>query len=557
VPAGSASWVNGLQGDNADVYRAAAFTTQVRALKDGEPPLALGSTRRGSEQQVPWITIDSGASTFFAGLMWSGAWALTATPSGSALQLQAGLGSMRTVLAGGGSIEGPHVFLGVTTGGTTTVSRAVERFIVNGLRAGRPLVPLVTYNTWFAYGTDINEASMLAEMDRAAALGAELFVLDAGWYPGAGVGGSGDFESGLGAWDADPDRFPNGLRALSDHAHGLGILFGLWVEPERVNLSTVGGSGVDERWLAQAQGAYQAAQTAQLCLAGQTARDWLFKRLSALIDAVQPDYLKWDNNFWINCDREGHGHGAADGNFAHTRGLYDLLARLRQQYPSLLIENVSGGGNRLDVGMLRFTDVAWMDDRTAPSVLVRRNLEGLSPVLPPAYLLSFAIDLDPESLHNASDLALYMRSRMAGILGLCFKTADFTDQDLAQIGRHVAEYKSFRDALAAGSGALLTPQAAITPGPAWDALQIATADGSSLIIGAFQNDPGSRGQTIAPHGLDLTATYDVRSLDVGPMGAFTGDVLMNNGVDLKAWPDSAAHILVVTKRATQEQTSRK
>ena len=51
---------------------------------------------------------------------------------------------------------------------------------------------------------------------------------------------------------------------------------------------------------------------------------------------------------------------------------------LRERYPNLLIENVSGGGNRLDFGMLRYTDAAWMDDRTAPSVHVRHNLEGLS-----------------------------------------------------------------------------------------------------------------------------------------------------------------------------------
>ena len=191
--------------------------------------------------------------------------------------------------------------------------------------------------------------------------------------------------------------------------------FGLWAEPERVNLSTIGGPGADEGWLAEFQGSYQAMDFAQICLADKAARDWIFGRLAALIDAVQPDDLKWDNNFWINCDRGGHGHGAFDGNFAHTHGLYDLLARLRARYPSLLVENVSGGGNRIDVGMLQFSDVAWMDDRTAPSVLVRHNFEGLSSVLPPAYLLSFAVDHAGESLHQPSDLALYLRSRMEGV----------------------------------------------------------------------------------------------------------------------------------------------
>ena len=83
-------------------------------------------------------------------------------------------------------------------------------------------------------------------------------------------------------------------------------------------------------------------------------------------------------------------------------------------YPDMLIENVSGGGNRLDLGMLRYTDVAWMDDRTAPSVHVRHNVEGLSAVFPPAYLLSFLTDHEGEPLHDSPDISLYVRSRMAG-----------------------------------------------------------------------------------------------------------------------------------------------
>src|SRR5581483_7914217 len=79
-----------------------------------------------------------------------------------------------------------------------------------------------------------------AEMDRVAALGVELFVVDAGWYEGTGTAGPYDFDAGLGSWVADPARFPNGLAPLRDYAHNLGMKFGIWVEPERVNLALVG-----------------------------------------------------------------------------------------------------------------------------------------------------------------------------------------------------------------------------------------------------------------------------------------------------------------------------
>src|SRR6185295_18409634 len=145
----------------------------------------------------------------------------------------------------------------------------------------------------------------------------------------------------------------------------------------------------------------------------------------------------WDNNLWVNCDREGHGHGASDGNFAHVSALYQVLESLRQKYPSLTIENCSGGGNRLDLGMLRYTDVGWMDDNTTPSIKVRHNIQGLSLIFPPAYLLSFLANLGWEPLHNSPDLPMYVRSRMQGVMGLSFQSAWLSDDDRDTIAEHV------------------------------------------------------------------------------------------------------------------------
>ncbi len=176
---------------------------------------------------------------------------------------------------------------------------------------------------------------MIHEMDAAADLGVELFVVDAGWYKASAD--PSDFTTGIGVWEADADRFPSGLSALSDHAHALGMKFGIWVEPERVDLQTVGRAGLaKERWLATQAGPLRSgedktpsANSAQVCLASREARDWILGRLTALIDAAHPDYLKWDNNFWINCTRSGHGHDRDDGNFAHVSALEQVLATLR------------------------------------------------------------------------------------------------------------------------------------------------------------------------------------------------------------------------------------
>jgi alpha-galactosidase len=543
MPAGSLHSLTGLQGDNADVEQDSAFTLQQQTLAAGQH-FTIGAAGRSSEQTVPWIAIDGPKDEFYAALMWSGAWTLTASRIGSNISLAIGLAPMTTTLRA--PIDGPHVVFGVATGGLAQATAALRSYVLDGIRGGRPLAPQVTYNTWFAYGTEIDEPSMMAEMDQAAALGTELFVIDAGWYEGAGAAGPFDFDAGLGTWTPDPTRFPNGLAPLRDHAHGLGLKFGLWVEPERVNLSVVGAPGIDEQWLATSGGAYGSDHAGLICLANAAARQWILDWLTPLIDEVQPDYLKWDNNMWLNCDRGGHEHGATDGNFAQVNGLYDILSTLRTQYPDLLIENVSGGGNRLDLGMLRYTDAAWMDDRTAPSVHVRHNIEGLSAVFPPAYLLSFVTDHDTEPLHDSPDLSLYFRSRMAAALGLCFKSSDLSEGDTASIAHEIDIYKSVRDTLSQAAGSLLTAQAQAQDGPPWDVLQESSEGGDAVLVHAFQTDDGVDTFTVKPTGLAPATTYEVVSVDTGVLGTATGADLMANGIAVLQSPNTAAHLLIVS-----------
>jgi alpha-galactosidase len=551
LPAGTVHWLTGLEGDAAGdpdtAATNAAFTLQQQSLAV-DAHLALGAAHRASEQTVPWLSIDGASDEFYAALMWSGAWAASLDRTSSGLALTIGLPPMTTAVQI--PVDGPHVVFGVAKGRLADGTSALRSYILDGIRGGRPVVPLVTYNTWFAYGTEIDEASMRDEMTRVAALGAELFVVDAGWYANSGVAGPYDFDTGLGGWTADPSRFPDGLRPLRDYAHDLGMQFGLWVEPERVSLALVGGSGVDEHWLATTGGDYGSDHAAQICLASAAARAWLLGRLGALIDDIQPDYVKWDNNMSITCDRSGHGHGATDGNFAHTTGLYDLLSSLRDRYPDLRIENVSGGGNRLDVGMLRYTDAGWMDDRTAPSAHVRHNLEGLSAVFPPAYLLSFVTDESDggEPLHDAPDLPLYFRSRMSGALGLCFRTDSFAEGDEQAIAREIAIYKAMRGALSAAAASLLTPQADTPDPPPWDALEESASTGAQIVITAFQSDEGARSFTATPSRLESDVTYQVQSVDTGLLGAATGAELMTSGIEIVQSPNSAAHILIITRQ---------
>ena len=546
VSPGVVSWVNGLQGDSPEISRDTAFTLQQRTLAPGER-MTLGAGGRSSEQVVPWLSIENGRDVFYAGLLWSGAWSLSAARTDAGIELSVGLPQMTTAITS--TTDGPHAFFGVARGTSQDVAAALRPFAAQGLRGGRPFPALVTYNTWYAYGVKTDEESMRSEIDGASKLGAELFVLDAGWYTGAGRDGAGDFTSGLGSWRPDPARFPSGLRALTDYAHERGMKFGLWVEPERVALSTVGRPGLaQDAWLAKADGKFGNSEAAQICFGSAAARRWVLDRLATLVDAVQPDYLKWDNNFWINCNRSGHGHGSTDGNFAHVNGLYDVLSTLRARYPDMLIENVSSGGNRMDLGMLRYSDVGWMDDRTTPSAKVRHNIHGLGMLLPPAYLLSFVIPDPDERLHDPPDLPTVFRSRMMGVLGLCFRTGEYEGDEASEMASTVERYKSMRGTATRSSGRLLTAQAGAPDHPAWDAWQTTTDGRRHVVIWAFQSDRGIRSIAVKARGLRSRGTYDVETFDRGHLGSLSGTDLMEDGVPVVTLQSTDAHVILLTLR---------
>jgi alpha-galactosidase len=538
---GTVKWLGGLRRD-AVPGELESFEQTGRELEPNQT-WEIGSTGRSTEKYIPLVLVDDAVDVFYGGVMWSGAWKMRGERVNDRLRMTALIQDLPAV-AQGRPVSVPHMFFGLTTHEKASHSQALLNFFLRGIRHGRPFTPLVTLNTWFAYGTTITEDAAVAEIDRAAAMGVELFVVDAGWYTGAGTGGDSDFESGLGSFTAEPERFPSGLPSLADYAHNAGLKFGLWVEPERVAFGVMQTAGARQTWLAAQDGSFGSTTVGQICLASEAARQWLLDRLTQLIESVRPDYLKWDNNGWVNCNRPGHGHGSTDGNFSHVEGLYSLLGEIRKRFPDLLIENVSGGGNRLDFGLLGLTDAAWMDDQSAPSVHVRHNLEGLSFAFPPAYLLSFVIPGGGEELDSGNDLSNIVRSRMPGVLGMTIRTPTLDDAVTAHIAAEIRRYKAYREIVARASATLLSGQAPVDGG-GWDVLQEVSDDAMSALVFAFKNDPSEGRVVVHLRGLKPEVIYKVGSADVGPLGAASGASLMQDGVELIHGDGSLAHVLVL------------
>lgn len=541
-------WRRGLlMNDDPDL----SFGEQVETMSDGEA-MSFGSDGRATERWLPWVKVRTPAGTFFGGLLWSGGWRVEAAGDATGMRLTARLDDVDTQVPAGRPLEGVRGFFGLVPGGDADVAAAMRGFIIDGLRGGRGFPGLVSYNTWFVHGVNIDDELVAREAHEAARIGAELFQLDAGWYTNTGRDGRYDYTAGLGTWEVDRERFRHGLRGAGDLIQQAGLRFGLWVEPERADLATVGTeTGPREAWLATTGGLYRpghdnaSAGYAQICLAHPDAWRWAFDHLSRLVAAEGVEYFVFDNNDWIDCSREGHGHGPRDGHFAHVQALYRLLEALRERHPALLIENCAGGGNRIDFGLARYTDSGWMDDRTNPAAHVRQNLQGLSEALPPLYLLSYVMPSPEEPMQDEKDLRLLTRSRMGGILGLSYRADELDEGDYAVLAREVEVYKRMRGLVGNGSAVVLSPPMTATNRPAWEVVQYSAPSGRAAVVLAFQNDGGVESVRVVPQRLDPSIAYRVSTVDLGAIGTYPGDVLEREGFDLRGSPSSAARVVLI------------
>jgi alpha-galactosidase len=543
VHAGPVEWVSGLEPTADD---GPSFSRLSRSLGVGER-LTLGSPVLSSLRTVPYFSIGNGHRRFFAGLAWSGEWSVSLDRVDDAIAITADLPAMSALVDGRNRVEGPHAIIAVAPDRPGSDIAGLSQLVYDR-RSGRPFPALTTFNTWFLHGTNIDQDIIRADIDHASSIGVELFQLDAGWYPGDSRSGRFDFTTGLGSWRVDGERFPLGLRAMRDYAHGRGMKFGVWVEPERIDLQMVGRAGLSESFLAQHHGRYDPglanadARDAQICLAHPLARAWVLSQLTQFIDEIGPDNLKWDLNRWVSCTREGHGHPTNGGNYEHTRALYEILSSLRQRYPAMSIENCAGGARRIDFAMARLTDAAWMDDRTAPAAHVRYNLDGLLAAFPAGYLFSYVMPHPDEPIQGSEDIAMLVRSRMPGTVGITADLGSLAERELNELTEQLGLAKRLRDSLGTTTTYTLTPQARDLTG--WRVIQEVSQSTGSSVIFAYANQSGDAVRVML-RDINRDAIYELRSADRGRLGRLNGADLVDHGLEIRVAPESSAQVLIL------------
>ncbi|MEV6382766.1 alpha-galactosidase [Streptomyces sp. NPDC051773] len=506
--------------------RWAAESRLVRAdLTYGEK--VIGS-RRGhtGHQHLPWVALDTDATeergeVYGCALGWSGSWRIAVAQLPDArVQITGGAGydeSGLLRLETGGTFTTP-VFAGLWSdagfGGASRAWHAYQRaYVIPDADQDRP----VLFNSWEATEFDISEEQQGALARRAAAIGVELFVVDDGWF-----GARTSDRAGLGDWTPNPDRFPKGLRPLADYVHALGMQFGIWVEPEMVNPDSELYRAHPE-WAQFQPGRKRTELRNQLVLnlAREDVQEYLWERLDTLLSSAPIDYVKWDFN---RCFTDAGWPGEPYPQklwVEHVHAFYALLDRLRAAHPGVAFESCSGGGGRIDLGVMARTDQVWTSDNTDP--LDRLAIQhGFSQIHPARAMAAWVTDSPNNQLNGrVSSLRFRFVSAMAGVLGVGGDLTEWSEEELAEAREWVELYKEIRPVVQRGDLYRLRP-------PTGGLSAVQYVHGDEVVVLAWLQAQ-HYGEPLAPlrlRGLDPTRTYECRETGEKHRGA----VLAHHGL---------------------------
>ena len=327
---------------------------------------------------------------------------------------------------------------------TSSFHRFVNECVLpkaNRLKA-RPIL----LNNWEATYFAFNESKLHSLAKKAKALGVEAFVLDDGWF-----GHRDDDHSSLGDYAINSEKLPHGIEGLSSYVHKLGMLFGLWFEPESVSVDSELYSAHPD-WAVAVDGIEPSQGRNQLLLdlTKKEVTDYLYENISKTIEEGHVDFIKWDYN------RVFSDTLPPEGNFAHAYilSLYSLLSKLRQRFPSLWMENCASGGSRNDLGMFSFFDTGWVSDNTDSfsRCLIQK---GMIKAYPQSLMSNHVSAKTSHQTLRKTSLGTKFDVACFGVLGYELNVLDLTPLEEKEIENQIKYYKEIRNTAQFGEYALL------------------------------------------------------------------------------------------------------
>ncbi len=406
------------------------------------------------------------------------------------------------------------------------------------LQDGNQVRPIVL-NSWEGTYFKFDAAKLKSMMDGAAEMGVEIFVLDDGWF-GNKYPRNSD-KAGLGDWQVNQQKLPNGIGDLIDHAESKGLKFGIWVEPEMVNPKSELAEKHPE-WIIQRKNDREPLlERSQLLLdlSNPKVQDFVFGVVdNILTDNPRIVYVKWDANrhiqnfgsTFLGDDKQSHLW------IDYTKGLESVLARLNKKYPDIIFQACASGGGRLDYGALKYTHEFWASDDTDP--FERLFIQWGSNHIYPAIATAAHITKSPNH-QTGRDTPLKFRCDMAmgGRLGLELSPADLSPEDISYVKQVLETYKANREIIQFGDLYRLNSP---YDSDGYAAISYVTAQKDKAIIMAYCHDFHRRDErsVIRFQGLEENAVYKITELNskakrskVNETGKeISGSILMNRGL---------------------------
>ena len=310
----------------------------------------------------------------------------------------------------------------------------------------KEVVRPVVINNWEGTNFKFTESRLLNLAKNAYKFGAELFVLDDGWF-----GTRNDDTQGLGDYDVNKKKLPHGLDGLAKRINKIGMKFGLWFEPESINEnSKLYNTHPD--WVIANSTSKPSLGRHQLLLdlSKEEVQEYIIDNVSNILRSANIEYVKWDMNRHMSDIPSIQNNGE----FFHRYilGLYKVMGTLVQRFPKVLWEGCASGGNRFDLGILSYFPQIWASDDTDAYERLRIQ-----------YNYSYGYPLSTLSNHVSStpnqqtlrETALNTRFNVAmfGVLGyeLLFSEIDKFDKERTRVliqtykeRREIFQYGEFR-----------------------------------------------------------------------------------------------------------------
>lgn len=451
--------------------------------------------------------------------------------SDSYLSFKAEITSHRpiTVIPPESTFVSPEVHFGIIIGGLDDAVNEMHSHIrksVLNMPEASPEKCLIGAGMGAEHDMSVETSKNFAK--RMADMGAEVFIVDAGWECPP------DKETEWGHYNGvnipDPVRYPNGISEISDYCKSIGIKFGLWVDIETLG-SKSGIIDKHPKWRSESVFGIQSRNLIDMSI--PEAAEWAENELARIIEEYKLDLLRVDHNvsFRDYFTMRNAGTGITECvSFRHHRAVYRMYENLKKRFPDVIFENCAGGGGRTDLGMMKNFNHTWVSDcQRAPRSLTVTN--GMTMALPPERVDRLFAGM---GCHEHGTIDMQMRNAMLTHISLNVVAPASANENPIQtefIRRSTGIYKNFiRTFLPEARIYHHTPEISLFDSDFY-ILEIASPDcrkGAAAVF-TLPNCKKS-GITVIPKGINAGLNYKITLDNSGAEYVASGSEIMLKGI---------------------------